>query len=272
MPDPLGPTSPKVSPCATSNEMPRRMSTRPALPVNDRVALVNETTGAIMRAAFKRLIPLGYGAIRGIRNLCVGLIVVAGAARAETVTIAALGDSLTEGYGLPAADGFVLQLQAWLDGQGADVTLINAGVSGDTTAGGLSRVAWTLTPNVDAMIVALGGNDFLRGIDPAASRANLRGILEVAQAQDVPVLLVGLQATSNYGADFKTAFDSMYPDLATEFGALLFPSFFQGIAEAGGDAQALYFQADGLHPNAEGVKLEVAALGPAVLQLVDKVD
>ena len=207
-----------------------------------------------------------------MRNLCLGLILLAGEAFAETVTIAALGDSLTEGYGLPAADGLVPQLQNWLQLQGADVTLINAGVSGDTTAGGLSRVAWTLTPDVDAMIVALGGNDFLRGIDPAASRANLRGILEAAQAQDVPVLLVGLQATSNYGADFKTAFDSMYPDLATEFGTILFPSFFQGIMDAGGDVQVLYFQADGIHPNAEGVKLEVAAIGPVVLQLVDKVD
>jgi acyl-CoA thioesterase I len=152
------------------------------------------------------------------------------------------------------------------------VMLINAGVSGDTTAGGLSRAAWTLTPDVDAMIVALGGNDFLRGIDPAVSRANLRGILEAAQAQQVPVLLVGLQATSNYGTEFKTAFDSMYPDLATEYGAILFPTFFQGIMDAGGNAQALYFQADGIHPNAAGVKLEVAAIGPAVLQLIAKVD
>jgi acyl-CoA thioesterase I len=120
--------------------------------------------------------------------------------------------------------------------------------------------------------VALGGNDFLRGIDPAASRANLRGILEAAQAQGVPVLLVGLQATGNYGADFKTAFDSMYPDLATEFGAGLFPSFFQGIMDAGGDARDVYFQEDGIHPNAEGVKLEVAAMGPAVLDLIEKVE
>jgi acyl-CoA thioesterase I len=225
-----------------------------------------------MRAAFKGLNSFGYGAICGLRNLCLGLILGAGAAHAETVTIAALGDSLTEGYGLPASDGFVPQLQGWLQAQGAEVTLINAGVSGDTTAGGLSRVAWTLTPDVDALIVALGGNDFLRGIDPAASRANLSGILEAAQAQGVPVLLVGLQATGNYGADFKTAFDSMYPDLATEFGAGLFPSFFQGIMDAGGDARDAYFQDDGIHPNAEGVKLEVAAMGPAVLDLIEKVE
>lgn len=209
--------------------------------------------------------------MRGMRNLCIVLILGAGSADAETVTIAALGDSLTEGYGLPVADGFVPQLQGWLQAQGADVTVINAGVSGDTTAGGLSRVAWTLTPEVDALIVALGGNDFLRGIDPANSRANLRGILEAAQTQGVPVLLVGLQATGNYGADFKADFDSMYPDLAAEFGVGLFRSFFQGILDAGDDARGLYFQEDGIHPNAEGVKLEVAAMGPAILELIGKV-
>lgn len=207
-----------------------------------------------------------------MRNLGMCLILTSGAAHSETLTIAALGDSLTQGYGLPEADGFVPQLQGWLAENGADVTLINAGVSGDTTAGGLSRVAWTLTPDVDAMIVALGGNDFLRGIDPAASRANLRGILEAAQAQGVPVLLVGLEATMNYGSEYKTAFDSMYPDLATEFGAILYPSFFQGIMAAGGDARTAFFQEDGIHPNAAGVKLDVASVGPAVLELIKSVN
>lgn len=268
MPDPLGPTNPRVSPLFTWSEMPRRMSTRPALPIRDKVASVRDKTGAVMGAAFKRVCGVGYGAKRGIRNLCLGLILAAGAAQAETITIAALGDSLTQGYGLPEADGFVPQLQGWLQGQGADVTLINAGVSGDTTAGGLSRVGWTLTPDVDAMIVALGGNDFLRGIDPAVSRANLRGILEAAQAQGVPVLLVGLQATNNYGTDYKTAFDTMYPDLAAQFGAILYPSFFAGIIDAGGDSRAAFFQEDGIHPNAAGVTLDVAAIGPVVLDLI----
>ena len=206
-----------------------------------------------------------------MRNLGFCLILSASSAYAETVTIAALGDSLTQGYGLLPEQGFVPQLQGWLQDHGADVTLINAGVSGDTTAGGLSRVGWTLTPDVDAMIVALGGNDFLRGIDPAASRENLRGILTAAQAQGVPVLLVGLQATNNYGADYKAAFDGMYTDLAAEFGAILYPSFFAGIQQAGGDARAAYFQNDGIHPNAAGVKLDVAAIGPVVLDLIDQV-
>jgi acyl-CoA thioesterase I len=197
------------------------------------------------------------------------MIISATAANAETVTIAALGDSLTQGYGLPPEDGFVPQMQSWLDAQGADVVLINAGVSGDTTAGGLARVAWTLTPEVDAMIVALGGNDFLRGIDPANSRANLRGILEAAKAQDVEVLLVGLAASTNYGDAFKSDFDSMYPDLASEFGTNLFPDWFAGLLTDGDieAARAAFLQPDGIHPNAEGVAKIVAAMGPTILAL-----
>ena len=216
----------------------------------------------------------GYGAKPRLRNLILPLFLcvapLATVAKAQTLTIAALGDSLTQGYGLPEEDGFVPQMQAWLQAQGADVRLINAGVSGDTTAGGLSRVAWTLTPDVDVMIVALGGNDFLRGIDPATSRANLSGILEAAQAQAVPVLLVGIEATGNYGPEYRADFNAMYPDLATEFDTGLYPDFFAGL-RVGGEmaaARATYLQDDGIHPNAEGVAMIVAAMGPAVLELV----
>jgi len=197
---------------------------------------------------------------------------LSGPAAAETLTIAALGDSLTQGYGLAVEDGFVPQLQNWLDENGADVTLINAGVSGDTTAGGLSRVVWTLTPDVDGMIVALGGNDLLRGLDPKVSRANLDGILSAAQKADVDVLLVGMNAPGNYGPEYKSAFDGMYPDLAAEYGTELLDSFFQGLAVDGklpelSQAQQ-YFQADGVHPNKEGVSRIVAAMGPKVLDLI----
>jgi acyl-CoA thioesterase I len=202
------------------------------------------------------------------------MIIGATPANAETVTIAALGDSLTQGYGLPPEDGFVPQMQSWLDAQGADVVLINAGVSGDTTAGGLARVAWTLTPEVDAMIVALGGNDFLRGIDPANSRANLRGILQAARTQDVEVLLVGLAASTNYGDAFKSDFDSMYPELASEFGTDLFADWFAGLLTDGDieAARAAFLQPDGIHPNAEGVAMIVAAMGPAIVALAAKAE
>lgn len=190
----------------------------------------------------------------------------------EPVTILALGDSLTQGYGLAQADGFVPQLQDWLQENDVAAEVINAGVSGDTTAGGASRVEWSLTPEVDAMIVALGGNDMLRGLDPGQARANLRTILEVAQGQDLPVLLVGMQAPTNFGPDYKAAFDAMYPELSQEFGALYFESFFKGLGE--GDPSELqgYFQSDGIHPNAEGVDRIVAAMGPAVADLAERVE
>lgn len=198
------------------------------------------------------------------------MILGIGAVNAEEVTIAALGDSLTAGYGLSTADGFVPQMQAWLDAAGINAKLVNAGVSGDTTAGGLSRTDWTLTDDVDAMIVALGGNDYLRGMDPTVSRANLAGILDKAQARGVNVLLVGLIAGGNYGPDFKDAFDAMYPELAAEYGTDYFPRWFTGIiAEAGSDGDiSAFMQADGIHPNAAGVRLIVDAMGPSVAALV----
>lgn len=204
--------------------------------------------------------------------ICIGLT-LAGAAQAEDMVIAALGDSLTQGYGLPVEEGFVPQLQAWLDAEGAEVRLINAGVSGDTTAGGLARVGWTLTPEVDAMIVALGGNDLLRGLPVAQARSNIAGILEAADSADVEVLLVGMEAPGNYGPDYKAEFDAIYPELADEFGSLYLDSFFAGLTEDGQatDPSQLraFFQADGIHPNAEGVARIVARIGPEVLALVD---
>lgn len=191
-------------------------------------------------------------------------------ARAETVTIAALGDSLTQGYGLVEEQGFVPQLQRWLDGQGADVRLINAGVSGDTTAGGAARVAWTLTPDVDAMIVALGGNDLLRGIDPGVSRANIEAILREATTQGVDVLLVGMQAPGNYGAEYKAQFDAIYPELAEVYDTLYLDSFFAGFGEAADNPAELrdVMQSDGIHPNADGVAQIVEGIGPKVLELI----
>ncbi|PWE33549.1 arylesterase [Maritimibacter sp. 55A14] len=226
-----------------------------------------------MGHAFGLFRSTGYGALRAIGNLLLVLMLCAGAARAETVTIAALGDSLTQGYGLPQPDGFVPQLQRWLDAREADAALVNAGVSGDTTAGGLSRVDWTLAPEVDAMIVALGGNDFLRGIDPAVSRENLRGILEAAEAADVDVLLIGLRASNNYGPDYKAEFDAIYPELAAEFDTLLVPSFFDGLTGEDGmeAARGRYMQPDGIHPNAEGVARIVEEIGPSVLDLITRV-
>ena len=195
-------------------------------------------------------------------------------AQAEPLTLVALGDSLTQGYGLPQGEGLVPQLQAWLDASGADVRVVNAGVSGDTTAGGKSRLDWALEPGTDALMVALGGNDLLRGIDPATSRANLDAILAEARSRGLPVLLVGMEAPGNYGPEFKAAFDAMYPELAGRHGALLVRNFFAPLLGGSNDPAALqpWMQPDGIHPNAEGVKKIVASLGPAVTVLLSRVE
>jgi acyl-CoA thioesterase-1 len=217
-----------------------------------------------------------YGAFEPMRKVMAGLIFVlaAAGAQADPVRITAFGDSLVQGYGLPQGQGWVPQLQGWLDAQGEEVELINAGVSGDTTAGGAARIDWTLADAPDALIVALGGNDLLRGLAPEESRRNLTAIMEAAEAKALPVLLVGIQAPGNYGADFKESFDGIYPDLAARFDALLHPDSLAGIrAATGNDIQAAgaYLQDDGIHPNAEGVALNVAAIGPKVQQLIDQV-
>lgn len=194
------------------------------------------------------------------------------AVHAEPVEVIALGDSLTAGYGLLDQNGFVPKMRIWLEERGFDVRLVNAGVSGDTTAGGLSRVEWSLSPATEALIVALGGNDLLRGLDPSVSRANLEGILKVAQDKGLDVLIVGMEAPGNYGPEYKAEFDAMYPELADAYGALYFPRFFEGLYVVGSTPAELrdVMQMDGIHPNAEGVDLIVGAMGPAVAELVER--
>lgn len=215
--------------------------------------------------------PVTYG-LRGAASkvFIAGWLFSAPAAMAEQVDILALGDSLTQGYGLIEQEGFVPQLRTWLEARGHDVRVVNAGVSGDTTAGGLARVEWSLTPEIDAMIVALGGNDLLRGIAPEVARANIEGILKVAEARDLEVLLIGMQAPGNYGPDYKAAFDALYPDLAQTYDALHVESFFSGLTQAGDWPAdiAAFMQSDGIHPNGKGVKRIVDALGPEVEELI----
>jgi acyl-CoA thioesterase-1 len=218
-----------------------------------------------MKTILGGLLVLRYGAGAPLRNLAAALLLLAApaAAQDDTVRIVALGDSLTHGYGLPPQEGFVPQLEAWLHENGAPwADVINAGVSGDTTAGGLARLEWSLSDGADALIVALGGNDLLRGIDPATSRANLDGIMAGAAGRDLPVLISGMRAPGNYGPDFKQAFDAMYPELAETYGALYDPFFLEGVQ----DDRSLW-QSDGIHPNADGVAVIVERIGPKVLEL-----
>ena len=220
---------------------------------------------------------LTYGARAWLNKALVGLMllcgVLAGSARAGQVHLLALGDSLTQGYGLIEQEGFVPQLRAWLAERGHDVRLVNGGVSGDTTAGGLSRVDWSLTPEIQGMIVTLGGNDLLRGLPPEMLRANIEGILQAAAEKDVEVLLVGMKAPGNYGPEYKAAFDALYPELAERYGALYFPSFFEGILpdDAPPETAAGLMQPDGIHPSGEGVTRIVAALGPSVEALIARI-
>ena len=227
-----------------------------------------------MKRLSELLQPIEYGASRAACNLAI-LTILAFTftlpARAEIV-VAALGDSLTQGYGLPQGDGFVPQLQNWLIENGAeDVRLVNAGVSGDTTAGGLARIGWTLDGTVDAVIVNLGGNDLLRGIEPSNSRANLDAILAEISAQGLQALLVSIPAPANYGPDYKAEYDAIFPDLSAKYDTLLYTNFLQALGDTDDPASlARVMQGDFTHPNAQGLALIVAAIGPTVLQLVEK--
>ena len=188
-------------------------------------------------------------------------------ARAESLKILALGDSLTAGYGLGPGDGFTDQLQDRFDktyGVG-EIVIINAGVSGDTTRGGLARLDWALADAPDMVMVALGGNDMLRGLEPAETLSNLSQILETLQQQNKPVLLAGMLAATNLGQDYASEFDSIYPQLAREYDVVFYPFFLDGVA-----LNPDLNQPDGLHPNQKGVAIMVEKLWPYIEQLVDK--
>ena len=189
---------------------------------------------------------------------------------AEDVVVVTLGDSLTAGYGLTPDSGFATQLQNWLDERQVNGRIVNASVSGDTTAGGLARVGWALTPDTDAVIVQLGANDFLRGLPPAEAQSNLDGIMAAIDARELPVLLVGLPAPSNYGPQYKSDFDAIYPMLAGQYEADLYPDLFNALRDTGIENISEVMQPDGLHPNATGVSRIVADIGPHVIQLIGK--
>lgn len=208
----------------------------------------------------------GYGlpwALRkaGLALVCFLFMALGAAppARAAPVRLLVLGDSLTAGYGLPRAEGFQAQLAAALAKAGHPVTIIDGAVSGDTTAGGRARLDWVLADGADAAIVELGGNDGLRAIDPADTEANLAAILDTLAARGVKVLLCGMLAPPNLGPDYDAAFKAVFTRLGKRPGILFDPFFLQGIA---GDP-ALN-QPDGIHPNAEGVRRNVARLLPLV--------
>lgn len=202
---------------------------------------------------FKHIIFLGFAAIA----------LAAPPALAASVRILALGSSLTQGYGLPPGTEFPVVLQAALRKAGIDATVINAGVSGDTSAGGLARLGWSLADHPDAAIVELGSNDALRGLPPSQTKKNLTAILTKLKAAHIPVLLCGMEAPRNLGPDYARQFDPIYAALAKKYDVLLYPFFLTGVA-----MNPKLNQADGMHPNPAGVKIIVTRMLPYVKKLV----
>jgi acyl-CoA thioesterase-1 len=180
-------------------------------------------------------------------------------AAAKPIKMVVLGDSLSAGLGLAAADAFPQKLQKALKAKGIAVDMINAGVSGDTSSGGRDRLDWSIPPGTDAVIVELGANDALRGIDPKLTRAALTDILTQLKERKIAVLLCGMLAPPNYGSDYSAQFNAIYPDLAKSFAVPLYPFFLEGVA-----TDAKLNQADGMHPTAEGVDVIVKNMLPTV--------
>jgi acyl-CoA thioesterase-1 len=191
---------------------------------------------------------------------------LAAAAADRPVRIVALGDSLTAGLGLPADQAFPAKLEQALRAKGLAVEVTNAGVSGDTASSGLARLDWSIPEGTDAVIVELGANDMLRGIDPKITRHALEGIVRRLADRRVAVLLAGMRAAPNLGPDFGRDFEAIYSELAARNDLLLYPFFLDGVA-----GEAEFNQRDGLHPTAAGVDALVARILPKVEELVSRV-
>ena len=234
----------------------------------------------------RRSIARSYGtsavAVEGQRRMFVQMLVlgllffagglaIAPGARAQTpeshgvkpIKMVVLGDSLSAGFGLPGPAAFPARLQKALKSNGIDVDMINAGVSGDTSSGGRDRLDWSVPEGTEAVIVELGANDALRGIDPKITREALSEIVSRLKARKIAVLLCGMLAPPNYGSDFAARFNTIYPDLSKSFAVSLYPFFLEGVA-----ADAKFNQADGLHPTAEGVDVIVKNILPTVQALL----
>ncbi|WP_199260781.1 arylesterase [Paracoccus binzhouensis] len=199
-------------------------------------------------------------------------LAVAPVASAAPLRILAFGDSLTEGYGLPARDGLVPQLQAWLQARGHDAVVLNGGLSGDTTAGGRVRIGYSLARHKpDAVIVELGGNDLLLGFTPKMVEGNLDSILEQAGQGGRPLLLVGI-ALPDAEAPQREAWAGIWPRLGTRHGALVLENLYQPLYDGPGEAYMSLLQSDGLHASAQGVRLIVETLGPKVEELIARAE
>ncbi|WP_414472716.1 arylesterase [Microvirga sp. M2] len=180
-------------------------------------------------------------------------------AQGRTLHLVALGDSLTAGFGLPQEAAFPVVLERALKAKGYNVEIANAGVSGDTSSGGLDRLDWSVPDGTDGVILELGANDMLRGLDPAVTRRNIETIVERLKARNIPVMLAGMYASRNLGADYAGKFDTIYSDIAKKHDLVLYPFFLYGIA-----GELSLNQSDGMHPTAKGVEIIVDRILPTV--------
>ncbi|MDJ0943866.1 MAG: arylesterase [Kiloniellales bacterium] len=193
-----------------------------------------------------------------------GLLIQASSTSAQPLKLLTFGDSLIHGYGLPAGETFPAQLEAALRAEGFDIKVLNGGNSGDTTAAGRARLDWALSDDPDLVLVTLGGNDMLRGLEPSETYRNLDAILTRLETEGLPVLLTGMLAPRNLGAEYAAEFDAVFPRLAEEHDVAFYPFFLDGVA-----MRPEFNQPDGLHPNGAGVAVIVEAILPALRPLID---
>jgi acyl-CoA thioesterase I len=233
--------------------------------------MLSETTPGI--ANHKRG-PGEYGNRRAFLQLALAAALLAGAVtrpalsamkEARPLKIIAFGDSLVAGFGLPARDAFPAVLEKVLRAEGYDVTIVNAGVSGDTASGGLSRLDWAIGNGADGVILELGANDMLRGVDPEVTKAALDAILAKLKEYGIKVLIAGMKSSPSFGPDYKARFEAIYPALSRKYEAPLYPFFLDGVA---GDSTLE--QKDGLHPNSAGIERIVNNILPAVRTFLDQ--
>ncbi|EIM25287.1 arylesterase [Microvirga lotononidis] len=177
----------------------------------------------------------------------------------KPIRLVALGDSLSAGYNLPQEAAFPVVLEKALKAKGHNVEVANAGVSGDTSSGGLDRLDWSVPDGTDGVILELGANDMLRGLDPAGTRKNLETIVERLKSRNIPVMLAGMYASRNLGPDYVQKFDSIYPDIAKKYDLVLYPFFLDGVA-----GEKSLNLSDGMHPTAKGVEVIVERILPSV--------
>jgi len=212
-----------------------------------------------------------YGLFSVVSKTIILLFVFSPFAHADSqIRILMLGDSLTQGYGLEEKKGLVPKLQNWLSTNNVEVLLINGGVSGDTTLGGFERLDWLLTPNINGVVVALGGNDLLRGFDPKFTKNNLQAIFKNLKSRGINSVIVGTISPLNYGPQFKKEYDAIYPSLAREYNLSYIDSLFSPLIDKKTQEISVnLLQADGIHPNEKGVEAIVNYIGPVIKDFTD---